>query len=540
MSYVEPGTQALQNLSAEIENGQIKIPQFQRDYVWDIEKAAALVDSVIRGYPIGALIFWRTAERLRDVRDLGRLQFPEADEGERVNYVLDGQQRLTSILASLYGLTVQLRDGQEVLFSSLLVHLNRSDDELPIVRIDLPDEHGAVCVPLTQLWSRRGPEFDACTAEIRDTRDEYSDRLRTYGIPKVTLLNAELSVATEVFSRINTGGRELTVFEIMVAKTYDPGQDFDLVDRFESFSEELQDAGFDSMGASDVLQLITLMLSDDCKKSTMLNLDTRSFIDTWPNAIENMRAAIDYIKTSFRIPVSRLLPYPSLVIPISLFFHGNERKPPTNRQAKLLQEFFWQAGWSGRYRSSADSNLAQDKRTIASILAERRTRFEWAAPVSVDYVIDAKFSMSNAFSRTVLALLASLQPRNYKNGNLVNLRNDWMRQAGSVNFHHVFPKACLKEWGYSSWEINRVLNISLVDDFLNKRDIRARPPSDYMEEFYNENGEFEDTMATHLIEVRWEEGDENASAAIWFDDYDRFIQERASAIVGLMKSKMSR
>lgn len=43
MSYVESGTQKLQNLLPEVENGQIKIPQFQRDFVWRVDQAAELI-----------------------------------------------------------------------------------------------------------------------------------------------------------------------------------------------------------------------------------------------------------------------------------------------------------------------------------------------------------------------------------------------------------------------------------------------------------------------------------------------------------------
>ena len=535
MSHVETGTQPLRHLMTEIEKGQIKIPQFQRDYVWNVGKAAELIDSVIRGYPIGSLIYWRTTDRLREVRDLGHLKFPEAAQGDQVNYVLDGQQRLTSILAALYALKVSIRDGTEKDFSSLIVHLNRTDNDSPVVRTDFPDEDGAICLPLAQVWSRKGKDFDACTGEIRDFRDMFSDQLRTYDIPKVTLYDAEISVATEVFSRINTGGQELTIFEIMVAKTYDPNQEFDLVEKFDELLEELKDVGFDSINATDILQLIALMLKDDCKKKTILDLDRKEFIDTWPEAIENLRAAIDYIKSSFRIPVSRLLPYSSLVVPIALFFNETNRKPPSNRQAKLLADFFWRAGWSERYSSSSDSKLSQDKRTMKSITEGKRVRFDWVAPVNTEYIKDSTFSASQAFSKTILALLASLQPQKYGSGDLVNLQNDWMRRANSMNFHHVFPKSYLKKKGYDDWQANRVLNISLVDDFLNKRVIRARAPSEYIQEFKNENGNFEETMSTHLINV---DNDEQTSSAVWDDDYEKFIDERAFAVVELLQSKL--
>ena len=536
--YIETGDQELKHLPTEIEKGLIKIPQFQRDFVWDVDKVADLIESMLRQYPIGALIYWRTADRLREVRDLGGIEFKRAGQGERVNYVLDGQQRLTSILAALYGLEVKLRDGSEKDFTSLMVHLDRGDEDSPIVRTDCLGDDSAVCVPLVQIWNRKGNEFDSCDGKLRDERDEYSDMLRTYRIPKVTLVEADVSVAAEVFSRINTTGTPLDVFEIMVAKTYDPDRNFDLFEKYEEFSEELQDASFGSITATNILQLIALMLKNDCKKKTILNLDRTAFIDTWPHAIENVRAAVDYIKSAFQIPVSRLLPYPSLVIPIALFFQQSNAKDPTSRQAELLANFFWQVGWSERYSSSSDSRLAQDKQTISHIINENHIRFDWAEPVTPNHIKYRMFSTSQAFSKTVLALLATLQPRRYNSDNLVILRNDWMQRANSLNFHHVFPKKFLRDNKFDDWEANRILNISLVDDFLNKRVIRARAPSEYFEEFKDKNDKFQASMSTHLIETQMSGNDGESSAAIWSDDYMRFIEERAVAVVNLLKSKI--
>ena len=539
MSYTVTGTQKLHHLQTDLEKGRIKLPQFQRDYVWDIEKTAALVDSILRGFPVGDLIYWHTDDRLREVRNLGRLEFPNADKGEKVHYVLDGQQRLTSIISSLLGLTVTRKNGSTIDFSSLLVHLNPVDRESPIVRNDYPeDEAGAYCVPLTQLWKRRGKEYESCPGTLRESRDKLSDRLIICEIPKVTLEDADLSIATDVFSRINTGGLELTVFEIMVARTFDQKKQFDLVEKFGEFSEELKDANYESFSSTDILQLISLMLEDDCKKKTILSLDKQRFIETWPDAVEAVKAAVDYVKTAFRVPVSRLLPYSSLLIPFSLFFHDNDLRPPKKAQAALLEDFFWKAGWSERYSSSSDSKLAQDKRMVKRFLKGKAVRFDWVANMDVDHCRDAPFSASQAFSKTILALLATLHPKKYSNGDLVNLQNDWMRQANSMNFHHVFPRAYLKKDGWEKWEINRVLNISLVDDFLNKRVMRDRAPAEYMDEFKNENTSFDDTMETQLIRVHQHPRNRKKSAAIWSNDYERFINERAEDIVGLLKSRL--
>ena len=146
--------------------------------------------------------------------------------------------------------------------------------------------------------------------------------------------------------------------------------------------------------------------------------------------------------------------------------------------------------------------------------------------------------MGNAYAKTILALLASLEPQSYNSGEKVFLDNNWLNRANSRNFHHVFPKAYLKKEQYEDWEINRVVNISLVDDFLNKALIRARPPSDYFEEFDDEYEDFESALETHLIKTNYDEDDTKACAGIWVDDYDKFVKERTKSIVKAFKKNL--
>lgn len=51
-------------LKVDIERGEIKIPKFQRGFVWEIDKTAKLLDSILRRYPIGSFIFWETNDNL--------------------------------------------------------------------------------------------------------------------------------------------------------------------------------------------------------------------------------------------------------------------------------------------------------------------------------------------------------------------------------------------------------------------------------------------------------------------------------------------
>src|SRR5690606_1656730 len=119
-----PEQKSLSDLESNIRQGRIKIPRFQRDFVWNKQQAAALLDSILKGYPVGTFILWRTRDRLREVRNIGGITLPPAPDGDVVNYVLDGQQRLTSLMASLWGVTVDRDVGAPTNFLELWVDLS--------------------------------------------------------------------------------------------------------------------------------------------------------------------------------------------------------------------------------------------------------------------------------------------------------------------------------------------------------------------------------------------------------------------------------
>jgi uncharacterized protein with ParB-like and HNH nuclease domain len=94
-------TRPLRELVHEFHAGAILLPQFQRDYVWKPAKLRNLLDSLLKGFPIGGFYLWRPAAGTLDAKPktLGAQKFSPVFEG----YLIDGQQRLTSLEAA-YGL----------------------------------------------------------------------------------------------------------------------------------------------------------------------------------------------------------------------------------------------------------------------------------------------------------------------------------------------------------------------------------------------------------------------------------------------------
>ena len=223
------------SLINEVKSGQIKIPQFQRNFVWDIRSSAKLIDSIIKGYPIGTFIFWRTDEELRSVKDIGNISLPKQEKGEFVNYVLDGQQRLTSFFAAVSGEIIERADKRKEDFSNIYIDLDASienDDELVLNDVEGKPEYSTI--RLTDLLNADFTFLASYPSEYQQKLINYQNIIKGYNFNIINLKDASIDVATEVFTRLNVGGKALTLFEIMVAKTYDVNTNFDLADKFEN------------------------------------------------------------------------------------------------------------------------------------------------------------------------------------------------------------------------------------------------------------------------------------------------------------------
>ena len=94
----------IQTLLAWVESSEIAIPEIQRPFVWTAIKVRDLIDSLYQGYPVGYLIAWRNPSiRLKD---------GTKSAGKRI--LIDGQQRVTALMASLLGSRVIDKDYQRV------------------------------------------------------------------------------------------------------------------------------------------------------------------------------------------------------------------------------------------------------------------------------------------------------------------------------------------------------------------------------------------------------------------------------------------
>lgn len=525
----DPSAKSLDALVVDIDRGMTKIPQFQRDFVWTKQKSADLLDSILKCYPIGTFIYWETKAELRSVRNIGGLVLPDTPKGKFVQYVLDGQQRLTSLYAAVKGAKID-RDGEEEDFSEFWVDLEASADE-PIV---VPNrEDGAPeyrYIQLSTLLYGKLKDYKAYSDEAGEVIQSYRDRLNGYKFPVITMTEAPIEVATEVFTRLNVSGKELSLFEIMVAKTYDSAKGFDLAERYDDLIDELAGAQYGTLPSSAVLQCVAACLTKETSKKAILGIEKKKFVGIWDDVESAIKCAVDYLRGTVGVPVSQLLPYPSMMVPFAYFFFKSGGKSPSNPTSSLLVDFFWRAGLGERYSHSADTRLAQDIKKIETILRGKQPKYDWDVDTSVDYIkSNGYFATGRAYIKTILGLLASKGPLSFHNNGKVNVSNDWLKQANSKNYHHFFPRGFMKD-KEDSWWVNHIVNITLVDEHLNKGKIRAKAPSKYIAEFEKANPDIAKALSSHFIGLE--------SFGIRDDNYDVFFEKRCARLSKALEAKI--
>jgi len=525
-------------LFVEIDSGQIKLPMFQREFVWEKEQSSKLIDSILKGFPIGTFIFWKTKEELRSYKEVGNHKLPETDKGDYVQYILDGQQRITSLYAIRKGIRIT-KEGKEIDYRDIFINLDydpENDEQIVVTERKDGKRYLSVHRALTSQVTDLLDEFP--DKETLRQIEKYKNKLTNYDFSTITIKDYPIEVACEVFSRINTGGKSLSVFEIMVAKTYDEVKRFDLAEKYESLrdgsdeeKECLTSAKFETLPESIIMQCVAAITLGAIRSKDILKIRRETFIDKWEPMKASLFTAIDFIRSELRVPVSQLVPYPALLVPLVYFFQATANKKPSIEQVQLIEQFFYWAGMTERYSSATESKMSEDFKKMDSIVKSTTPTYaSTELSISSKKIEETWFSAGNGYCKAILCLLAYQQPKSFDTNGLVILDNSNLKIATSRNYHHFFPKAYLAESDKTK-EPNLIANITLIDGYSNKHRIGKKPPSEYTGKFAKTNSSLSATLQTHLI---WDMDGYGVNE----NDYASFIKRRSLAIALALNVKL--
>lgn len=458
-----------------IEDGNIKIPPFQRGFVWDKDQICSFLDSIYRDFPVGSILLWNSKENLKSRRSIGGFLLPEKETEWPVNYVLDGQQRLTA----LYGVFCRDRRQDQNNDANIDPHLfdiffDLIDDRF--VHADELDE-GHANLKMSTLFDvgKFHKEVNRLKAPYKKKAEKVQYQFSNYEVPIIVTEKQEKDQVGRIFERINNTGEKLTLLDLMVAWTW--SEDFHLKEEINDIRESLASKGFEDTDDKILLQCIAAVIRQTTKTRDIMNLDPKAVRESIPKVRRSIEKAVDFLATEFNISSGDFLPHSHQIVPLTFFFSAV--KHAGTAQRNILKKWFWRTAFSRRYAGSTDQKMNDD---IEFFAEAARNRFEGID--KYDYEIDEPmllsqpFSKSNPFARAFLLLLAQKNPLNLVTGGKIDLGSA-LSKYNKKEYHHVFPREFLKKKGYDTRLINVIGNICFLPSGSNKV-ISKKAPSEYV------------------------------------------------------------
>lgn len=479
------GTITIRQLLQRISDGEIRVPAFQRDFVWEPDRVQFLMDSIYKGYPIGTVLFWRTKEKLSYDRDLGPFSLPEPKKEYPVDYVLDGQQRLTSIF-STFQTELKQNPGTRVKWVDIYFDLaaSSSAQDSQFVALE-PGDVNSNHVPLRVLFDVT--EFGKFTRTIKDdnqlrTVDQLQALFKEAVIPVETVETEDHSKIAIVFERINRGGVPLDTYQLLSAWTW--SGEFDLRTKFDELATELDEVGFSDLREDPdlLLKCCAAVVKNDASSHAIVDLKGSEVRDSFEILKNGVLGAIDFIRRECGVVSFKVFPYKSMIIPLSRCFATNKSAGfhPDAKQRAALKRWFWHSCFSRRYSNSVDNALAQDLAAMNQLLAGNTAELEKRSiVVTPDYFTENTFNLTSVNTKVFVLLLAAAKPKSFLSAAEVDL-NQVLVSCNRTEFHHIFPKNYLatKEGVTEKAKQFMLANFAFLSQTDN-RSIQDKAPSEY-------------------------------------------------------------
>ena len=107
------------DLVKDVRNGRIGLPDLQRPFVWRDNKVRELFDSMLKGYPIGYIMLWESPVDYESKKSTIGDNSKTYEEPKEL--VIDGQQRLTALVAAMFAVISFMTSIRSVMTSATLI-----------------------------------------------------------------------------------------------------------------------------------------------------------------------------------------------------------------------------------------------------------------------------------------------------------------------------------------------------------------------------------------------------------------------------------
>jgi len=471
---------SIRKIIDKVSAGEIRIPAFQRGFIWTPTQVAFLMDSLYKGFPVGSIFLWKTNEKLNTEKDLGGFSLPEPTKQHPIYYVLDGQQRITSLFSVFQ---TELSTGVNEEWLDIYFDFDAEDSIQESRFVALKESE--VCAkhfPLNTMFD--SVKYRKATEHLKDDQKEFIDKVQeTFKeilLPVQEIETEDKGIIAIVFERINRAGTELDTYQLLSAWSW--STDFDLQEEFTQLAEELEPFGFGNISADKDLQLkcCSGVINGEASPQSIMSLrgeDVRGKFERIKNGI---KGSIDFLKKELNVHSLKALPYPSMIVALTRFFASDNvnGRLYTDNQRKQLVKWFWKSNFSRRYTSGVTDKHKKDIIGMDELIKnENYNLSDFECIIDENFYLRNKFSLNSINSKTFILQLANNNPKSFISGANVNL-DKVLKNVSKNEFHHIFPKKFLERKSFASSEIDLLANICFLNNSDNQT-IKDKDPKVY-------------------------------------------------------------
>ena len=533
------------DLINDVKNGRIGLPDLQRPFVWRDNKVRDLLDSMLKGFPIGYIMLWESPagyDRTSHIGDSEKL-YKDPDD-----LVIDGQQRLTALLAAMEGVKIKDKDYKEryikIGFNPLTrefkvwtMAVDRSAEFINSVSdvFDADKAHAVTKFRRNYIKAvNEAREKDGKPALTEDEEITVEDNinalldLKIYSLPTLRInAQADEEDVSEIFVRVNSGGQKLT--EKNFIETLLAVFDNDVHDQIDKFCETsripVDGTAYNHILSVDPVHLIRvavgfgfhrarlkyayqLMRGKDLKtglvsaetrdknlKTFKEALDVVTNLNNWHGFL-NLFAQAGYVNGDF-VASSNAVVYCYVMYLIGKY----EYKLKTPELNKIITKWIYMSTVTFFYTNSPESTvegLFADLRDVHSaaeyikymdnFIASRFTDDYFTVTLPKD--LETSSTTSPSWFGYIAAINVLGAPMLFSTATAKQFMVPGASGTkNSIDRHHIFPKHYLETIGYEDdRDRNQVANYTYID-YPTNIEISDRPPMEYAGEYRQKLGD---------------------------------------------------
>ena len=567
---------SLIDLFSRTERGELQLPDFQREYIWDVDRIRTLITSVLRGYPVGSFLALDTRNspvRFRP-RPLAGLDVGDVEPGL---LLLDGQQRLTSLYHAFK------RDGVIPTVDSLGQPIQRrffvdvraavAAQPMPVESVFAVDTEGRVrshfgpeieggitsrddmlrygVVPVSLLlWKQgndllvdmaAGSEDPEMRASVKTFQNEVMRWLPAYDVPVIRVERDTSQVGVgQIFAHANSAGVQMDVFDLLTAMFASQDPDFVLADHFAGVEKQLRTyPALDRIGRIEFLRAMAMLLSSRKGQASGHRGDILAIsLTEYREHAEEMTAAFiqaaEFLAERCILTVEQV-PYSSQIVPLAAILARLGECPGAldSEQARdRLNCWFWSGVFGELYGAHAPTiRAAVDLEEVTPwVLGETQE-----VPRTV---LDAEFRQSRLVTATsesgvyrgLFALLMARGAKDWRTGKAFD-RVTYAELQPS--FNTVFPPAFCATIGADPQVAESVLNRTPMGR-RTEMVIEGNEPKRYLARLQSkslmDDAEFDSAIEDHEINPRF----------LLESDWPGFVRDRLERFSAIIEYSMDK